>query len=387
MVTHRARVASDGLFRWVIRVVNPVEKVAIVHEWIAARAGSEQVFEALAGLWPTADLFALTRDRDVVFETGGREVYTTFLDRPSLRNRRELTLPLMPLAWRRLGCRDYDLVITSHHAFATCNRLAGRGRHLAYVHSPARYIWTPELDGRGMSRALMPVRWSLGKLDRAASKRLHGIAVNSNEVASRVEQFWDRGATVIHPPVSVEYFGEYYALSGGSPRLKGLPEEYLLGFGRWIPYKNHSVVMEVAKSLDLPVVIAGSGPLAGELRSAAGDYAGRCFVMERPSRAEVRELYQRAATLVFPTQEDFGIVPVEAMAAGTPVVALGVGGATETVVEGVTGALVQEHRVSSYAAAVDRAIGCSPDACREQARKFSLTRFLHQVEAWVCEVA
>jgi glycosyltransferase involved in cell wall biosynthesis len=339
----------------------------------------------LAQTFPDADLFALSVNPEVVFDAGGRAVRTTFLDHPRLRGKRELSLPLMPLAWRLLGRGEYDLVLTSHHAFASSNLLARRGAaHLAYVHTPARYIWTPDLDGRGTSPLLAPARKMLGAVDRRSSRRLTGIAANSGVVAGRIHKYWDRDATVIHPPVDTEYFAD-----GGSevPDFLDLPAEYVLGLGRWIPYKNHAMVIDVAERLGIPVVIAGSGPLAAELSARAGDAGVPALVVEAPSREQVRELYRRASVLLFPTEEDFGIVPVEAMAAGTPVVAYARGGATETVEDGVSGILVGEHSVSAYADGVQRAQALDRAACVRRAARFGRERFTAEITAWVSAAA
>ena len=354
-------------------------RVAIVHEWIAARAGSEQVFEVLAQMFPQADLYALSADPSVTLDTG-RPIRTTHLDRRTLRDRRNLTLPLMPLAWRLLGSNRYDAVLTSHHAFAITNRLARRGApHLAYVHSPARYLWTPELDRRAASRVLALPRALLRQVDRHSAARVTHLAANSAEVSRRIRRFWGRHARVIHPPVDVEFFG-----SPDAETLQ-LPEQYVLGLGRWIPYKHHEMVIEVGERLALPVVIAGSGPLAEQLRARASRAVVPTLVLEAPSRQQVRELYRRAAALVFPTMEDFGMVPVEAMAAGTPVVALAQGGATETVSEGVSGALVREHSIAAYAEGVRRAFTLNSDDCGRQAARFSRSAFEERIHEWVAE--
>ncbi|WP_432503933.1 glycosyltransferase [Kineococcus arenarius] len=355
-------------------------RTAVVHEWVGARAGAEQVFEALAGTWPDADLYALSSAPGVHLDLGGRPLRTTALDRSATRERRALTLPLMPLAWRALGRGDYDLVVTSHHAFATANRLARPGgTHLAYVHTPARYVWSPELDGRGTSPLLAPARHLLAGVDRRAAARLSGVAANSAEVARRVERFWGREATVVHPPVDVDRF----APAPGDRDELHLPDGYLLALGRWVPYKNHLLVVDVAERLGRPAVLAGAGPLAAALRERAAGASVPVLVVERPADAQVRELLRRASALVFPTFEDFGIVPVEAMASGTPVVALARGGAAETVVDGVTGALVAEHSPAAYAEALTRAEACSAAACTLRARDFGPERFREQVRAWV----
>jgi glycosyltransferase involved in cell wall biosynthesis len=353
------------------------ERVAIVHEWIASRAGSEQVFEELARMWPAADLYALSREPDVPLDLAGRELHTTMLDHPSLRSRRGLTLPLMPMAWRSLGTRDYDLVITSHHAFAASNRLASHGTSLAYVHSPARYVWSPEIDGRGAHPALAPIRHLLKGYDRASAARLTGIAANSSEVRRRIERYWHREAVVIHPPVDTEYFR-----TSTADVEHDLPDEFVLGLGRWIPYKNHEMVIRVAEELRMPAVIAGSGPLASHLEKVARSARTEVLLVRAPGRPLVRQLLQRAAALIFPTHEDFGMIPVEAMASGTPVVALARGGALETVADGVSGRLVDDHRPSAYAAATLEARSLGEAACRQQADKFSKRVFADRISEW-----
>ncbi len=355
------------------------QQTAIVHEWVSSRAGSEKVFEALAGIWPRADLYALSVDPGVPMELGGRPVRTTFLDRRRLRNNRAVTLPVMPLAWQLVGRHKYDTVITSHHAFAGSNVLTRPdGRHFVYVHTPARYLWTPELDGRGTSRALTPIRAILKQIDRRSVARMHSIAANSKAVAERVERFWGRSADVIYPPADTDFFrpGRNDAIT------LEIPDNFLLGFGRWIPYKNMDLIIQIAERAGMPAVIAGRGPEKDRLVALAAAATVPIRIIESPSTDEARELYRRADALVFPTFEDFGLVPVEAMACGTPVLALNKGGATETVVDGQTGALVEEQDLELYSNGLSRALGVSPELCRDRATKFSISAFTDNIRDW-----
>ncbi len=350
-------------------------RIAVVHEWVNAYAGSEQVFEALARIFPTADLFALSRNPAIELDLGERAVRTTWLDRPVLRDRRGLTLPAMPSAWWGLGRGDYDVVLSSHHAFAHANRLAAaHGVHLAYVHSPARYLWSPEIDARGGSSLLTPARAVLRAVDRRASARVTDYAANSSAVAERIRRFWDREARVIHPPVRVEYFGE---------RASEEPSrDYVFGFGRWIPYKNLHLVIEAAGIAGIPVKIAGRGPDARRIRAAEAAASVPVEIIESPDDERLRSLYANARCLVFPTVEDFGIVPVEAQAAGTPVVAPAAGGALDTVRNGVTGVLTQDSSPGELARGI---LGCSTlsgEECRRNAQRFGRRRFEQAILDW-----
>jgi glycosyltransferase involved in cell wall biosynthesis len=350
-------------------------RVAIVHEWIDARDGSVKTFEQIAAAIPTADLYALTREPEVRIDTGGRPIRTTWLDRASLRSRRGITLPLMPLAWRTTRRAErYGVVLTSHHAFAQSNRLAGDGRHLVYVHSPARYVWTPELDGRGANPALAPARAALRAIDRAAVRRVDAYAANSTEVAERIKRFWGRESTVIAPPVDTSFYGE--------PARESPSREFLLGAGRWVPYKNLHLVIGVGERLGLPVKIAGQGPERERIRAAAERARVPVEIIEAPDDEQLRTLYRNAAALVFPAIEDFGIIPVEAQAAGTPVAALGIGGSRDTVVDGVTGKLSPTTDLADLAAAAGAAIGLSASDCRANAARFTAERFRAEIVEW-----
>jgi glycosyltransferase involved in cell wall biosynthesis len=358
----------------------PTLQMAIVHEWVQARAGSEQVFESIAQLFPDADLWALTVEPGVELDVGGRPIRTTWLDRPGIRDRRNLTLPAMPLAWRTTGPRGkYDVVITSHHAFATQNRLTRPGgRHYAYVHSPARYLWHPDLDPRGRGLPQRVAGPPLRAVDRRRARELHSLAANSREVAARVEEAWDVECRVLHPPVDTEFFVPGRDETIDVPAAEG----FLLGFGRWIAYKNLDRVIEVGVALGLPTVIAGRGPLAQRLRQQAAAAPIPVHVLESPSNAVVRELMRRAGALLFPTVEDFGIVPVEAQSVGTPVVAPRAGGVLETVLDGHTGILVDGMEVSTLAAGVSRALTMDPARCTEHAQLFSRAAFARGVAEW-----
>jgi glycosyltransferase involved in cell wall biosynthesis len=298
----------------------------------------------------------------------------------------------MPPTWRRRPEGVYDWALVSSHLFAhhvSFRDSSATFRKYVYVHSPARYLWTPELDQRGS--ALLPRLAAPGfrALDRRRAQEPYAIAANSAFVRERIRTVWDRDATVIHPPVDVARLqarrGWADTLAPGDAAiLAGLPRTFVLGASRFIPYKRLELVVRAGEAAGLPVVLAGSGPEESRLRQLAADASVPVQLVIGPSNTLLYALYEAAAVFVFPAVEDFGIMPVEAMALGTPVVAAAVGGTSETVVDGVTGAhLGADPSTADLRAALDAALRCSPDACRRRARDFSEERFRTAITAWV----
>lgn len=357
----------------------------IVHEWLERHGGAERVLDAMMRALPDADLRVLWDDSPGRYP--GRRVGESVLARTPLRGHKALSLPLMPLAWRVLEGR-YDWLLVSSHAFAHHARLrTGDVPKLVYVHTPARYLWVPELDHRGAAspfvRAAAP---PLRSLDRFRAREAVALAANSHYVARRIAEVWEREATVIHPPVDVAGFSQPVALTGDERRrLDALPTEFVLGLSRFIPYKRLDVVIATGEAAGVPVVLAGAGPLREELLARGEAATVPVHVIDSPSTPLVRELLRRASVFVFPPVEDFGIVPVEAMAAGTPVVANAEGGAPESVVDGVTGALVRDFAASTLRAAYQSARACAPEACRARAREFAEEEFIARLLAWKAE--
>lgn len=356
----------------------------LIHEWLERHGGSENVFEVLSGVFPDAERFCLWNDSDGRFEG----VHETVLARTPLRKSKAAALPFMPGVWRHLPDRDADWVLCSSHVFAHHARFGGSARgapKLVYAHTPARYVWTPELDGRGDNLAARAVSTLLKPLDRKRAAEPVAIAANSAFVAQRIADTWEREATVIHPPTDVGAFafGKGDLAPGERETIAALPSEFLLGVSRFVPYKRLERVIEAGAAVGVPVVLAGSGPDEGRLRSIADAHGERVLFVLNPSFAVLRELYRRALALVFPSIEDFGIMPVEAMATGTPVVASAVGGTAETVVDGVTGALVHEWTHTELKSAVERAAAAQPDACVARAFEFDTQVFVDRISEWV----
>lgn len=352
--------------------------MALCHEWLAARHGSEKTFEAMAGALPGAALHALTLDPSSGLHFGDRPVSTTFLDHPGLRTRnRMLQLPLMPLAWRYASRAHYEVVVTSSHACAKGFRPARDAFHLCYCYTPMRYAWLASVDQRrrrsGASRA---GERALRAWDRRSVAWVDGFAAISTTVQERIEAFYRRPAEVIPPPVDTLRF---------TPGDSAAREGFALAVSRMVPYKRLDLAIRAAHQLRHPLVVAGGGPEEDRLRALARELGADVRFVVRPADDELVDLYRRAAVVVFPAEEDFGIVPVEAQACGTPVVAFGRGGALDTVVPGRTGVLAPEQTAGAIAAGIEAVLagGFDAGACRRNAERFSSARFRDRFLDWV----
>lgn len=361
---------------------------AIVHEWIEGAGGAEKVVDALAAEYQDADIYALWNDAPARYEN--HRVYETWLACSRLRLHKALAVPFLLPTWRRLNARtNYDWMIVSSHLFAHHARFSGLEiPKYVYAHTPARYIWTPELDERGnnpFARAAAPI---LKKIDKHRAAEAVSVAANSAYVKARIERTWEIDARVIYPPVSVRDI-----VNGGDWRnaldpaeqdlVASLPEGFLLGASRFIPYKRLDSVIRTGAVANRPVVIAGSGPDSERLRAIAKELRVPVTFIPSPSTPLLYSLYQQAAAYVFPAVEDFGIMPVEAMAAGARVVTLSFGGAAESVVDRVSGAWSPSAQAQDLAEAVQRAQAIDPQEAIRRAMLFDKDEFSRRVRDWI----
>ncbi len=314
-------------------------KVAIVHYWWLSNRGGEAVVAAIAELYPEADLFVHVCDEALVRQTLGPgfkgQVHTTFIGRlPGAARHYQKYLPLMPTALEQLDLSRYDLVISSESGPAKGVVTRPDALHVCYCHSPMRYVWDmypAYLQGAGrLVRALFPwvAHW-LRVWDRASADRVDHFVANSSFVASRIRKFYRREAEVVFPPVNVTAFDHR--------RERG---DFYLCLGQLVPYKRADMVVEVFNRLGLPLVVIGEGELFDRLKAIAGP---NVQLLGRQPFDVVKDKLETCKALVFPGLEDFGIVPVEAMASGAPVIAYGKGGALDTIVHGQTGVLFDEQ--------------------------------------------
>ncbi|NRA04456.1 MAG: glycosyltransferase [Myxococcales bacterium] len=358
-------------------------RVALVHDWLTGLRGGERVLHEFALEFPDADLYTLIHVPGSTTRAIERlNVRASFLSRlpGSARHYRKL-LPLFPRAIESFELKGYDLVLSSSHAFAKGIRISGGTPHLCYCHTPMRYVWD-QADaylGRGALRlAASPLVAWLRRWDRRTSseQQIDRVVANSAAVADRIRRCWGRQASVIHPPVDVDRI---------RPSTEP-PENFFLLVGGFVPYKREELAIAAFAELALPLVVAGDGPSRARLEANAPP---QVRFTGRVSDAELASLYARCRALVYPQEEDFGIVAVEAQAAGRPVIAYGRGGVRDTVVADgsgdaeATGIFFDDASPAALAEAVrefekrDRSF--DPAAIRRHAERFGRERFRAEI--------
>ncbi len=359
----------------------------IVHEWIARDGGSERVLEQFRDAFVDADVQVLWNDLSEI-DGVPRE---TWLARTGLRSHKALSIPFQMATWRRLRAeREYDWMLVSSHLFAHHARIVGQDglKKYVYAHTPARYIWEPSLDQRGASIMARAASFAIKPVDRLRARDATRIAANSDFTRQRIRRAWRRDADVIFPPVDVDRIiegGDWSERLNDADRrqLDALPEGYLLGASRMIPYKRLDLVIRAGEATSRPVVLAGDGPLFDELVGLARQSDTTVQVLRRPSDALLFALYQRASAFIFPAVEDFGIMPVEAMAAGVPVITLPVGGAFESVHAVNGGVFVDGFDRAGWVRAIEAVQDIDRTALSERTRRFSNQRFKSEISAWM----
>jgi glycosyltransferase involved in cell wall biosynthesis len=348
-------------------------RVVLVHDWLTGMRGGEKVLESLCRLFPDADILTLVHVPGSVSRTiESHRIRTSIVQRfPRPARLYRHYLPFYPAAVEGFDLDDVDLVISTSHCAAKSVVPTGRAFHLCYCHSPMRYAWDQfdayfgrERIGTAGHALARPVMAWLARWDRATAGRVHHFVANSRFVAARISRYYNRAASVLYPPVDVEFF-----TPGGAP-----PDAYFLVVSALVPYKRIDVAIHAARQLGVRLKIVGTGPDYGRLSALAGADADLLGAVDPHT---LRELYRGAQALVLPAEEDFGIAPVESMACGRPVVALGRGGATETVEPGVSGLLADEPTPGAFADAMSavRHMHIDPARLAARAAEFSTERF------------
>jgi glycosyltransferase involved in cell wall biosynthesis len=339
--------------------------VAIVHDYLNQRGGAERVVLELARIWPQAPIYtSLYRPGSTFPEFREREIHRSPLDRLPVDGHFRALAPLYPAAFRSLGTLDQDIVISSSSGWAHGVRTAAGSLHVVYCHAPARWLYSGQdyLPRRTVRLAAAPLMAALRQWDRGAARRADVYLANSANVRGRIGAAYGIDAEVVYPPVEIERF---------SPSPRG---DRLLVVSRLLPYKRVDLVVEAASRIGIPLDVVGTGPSLAQLRAIAGPSV---VFHGRAGDREVVEMMESCRALVLPGTEDFGIVTVEAQAAGKPVVAFAAGGALETIEDGVTGVLFGEPSVEGVIAALARAdeLSATPEQIAASARRFSRAAF------------
>ncbi len=356
-------------------------RVAIVHDYLNQYGGAERVLEALHDLYPTAPVYTSIYDPAAMpaFYRSW-DIRTSFMQRlPGWKKHFRRYFPLYPSAFESFDLSAYDLIISSSSAYAKGVIPRPGAIHICYCHTPMRFAWrTDDYIEReaigGVQAAILPFLLTYVRLwDVASTARVDAFVSNSHEVAQRITRYYGRPATVIAPPVDLP------------PYQERPPDDFYLAGGRLIPYKRLSLAVAAFNALGLPLKIFGDG------RDRPGLEA-----MARPNieflgwvdEAQRRDLFARCRAFIFPGAEDFGITPLEAMAAGRPVIAFAAGGALETVIEGVTGRFFQQQTPAALAAAValSRCDQYDPQSIRQHAEQFRRELFLERMRKFIDQV-
>lgn len=358
-------------------------RIALVHDWLTGMRGGEKVLDVLCGLYPDAPLFTLFHVPGSVSPTiEARAPRASVLSAvPGADRLYRHLLPFFPAVVEQFDLDEADLVISTSHCAVKSVVRTGRARHLCYCFTPMRYAWDQRhayfgatRHGRLASGALFRVLAWLARWDAATAGRADRYLADSQHVARRIKRYYNREAAVIYPPVDTEF----YRPDATEPTPTALVVSAL------VPYKRIDVAIDACRLAGIPLRIVGRGPEEARLRATAGpgvEFLGCC------SDEEIRRCYREAGVVLLPGEEDFGIVPVEAQACGRPVVALARGGVLETVVDGVTGVLVESCEADAFAGGIRRALDAAfaPEPIRRHAESFGRARFEAEFRALVDE--
>lgn len=361
-------------------------KTAIVHEWLVNYAGSEKVVESFTNIWQDADVFTLVdflndEERRIILK--GKKAKTSFIQSlPYAKKRHRKYLPLFPKAIESFDLSKYDLIISSSHSVAKGVRTNKNQLHICYCHSPMRYAWDEadyylkeaNLNSGIKGLVAQSILKYLRKWDLKSADNVDYFIANSNHIAKKIKRIYNRHADVIYPPVDVEKFS-----------LATEKEDFYLTASRLVPYKRIDLIIEAfARMPDKKLIVIGSGPEKERLKAKAASNISLIGYQEFDS---LKSYMQKAKAFVFAAEEDFGIIVVEAMACGTPVIAGNFGGTTESVVDKKTGVLFPNQTVDSIVEAVKNfdviAKSINNSEIRIHSEKFSREIFEKNIKAYV----
>ncbi len=381
-------------------------RIAIVHELLTMKGGAEKVLRILADLYPNAPIYTLLYNEEKLgdwFPKGrvrtsslaqGKFFKLCSLLRPSLAYNHHLYLPFFPKAVEAWDFKNYDLVISTSSAFVHGIITNGNPKHISYIHSPARYLWDRTHDvleraGTGkigfLRKAYLEhVFQRLRTWDAEVAPRADKLIAPSKEVQRRIQLYWREESSIIYPPIDDFWFEsiENSSTSNSQP----VTRNYYLIVSTLVPYKQIDIAIKACNALEVPLIIAGEGPERKQLEKIAGSTVK--FLGYVPDE-EIKELYVNAKATLFPGREDFGLVPVESMACGTPVIAQRSGGALETIIEGKTGTFFDEPTAASLQKVLQNfdAKDFLAADCKKRAEEFSRARFEKKMQKVIHEFA
>lgn len=360
-------------------------KKALIHDWLKDFGGAERCVESFTNIWNDFDVYSLIdylndEDRETILK--GKKAHTSFVQNlPKAKNKYRNYLPLFPLAIEQHDLSSYDVVLSSSHAVAKGVLTHSNQLHISYVHTPIRYAWDlyhQYLHESGLDKGLKGkfAKYFLHKIrmwDISTANRVDYYIANSYYIARRIKKVYGKESTVIYPPVDVVRF-----------KLCEAKEEFYFTASRMVPYKKIDLIVEAFSKTDKKLVVIGAGPDMEKIKSKAGS---NIEILGFQSDEVLLDYMQRAKAFVFAAEEDFGIVPVEAQACGTPVICLGRGGTKETVIDGTTGVHFYNQTVGELLSAIKKFEEYDFDyaAIRNHALKFSKERFEKEIEDFVNE--
>ncbi|MDA1209371.1 MAG: glycosyltransferase [bacterium] len=354
-------------------------KLALVADWLPTFAGAEHVIAECCTMWPDAPLYTTVAAHGKLGPLDAQKISTTPLQKwYSVMRNHKVLLPWMPRALENIDLSAYDVVVSSSHAVGKGIVPPSTAVHICYCHTPMRYAWEMEdmyLLDFGVPRILRKtVKQFLKRIrrwDLTTAKRVDVFIANSTTTQERIKRIYDRESIVIHPPVSERFFKTRETEPQNKP--------YFLAIGRLVPYKKFDLLIEAANASGFSLKIAGTGDDFSRLKAMAGPTVEMLGFVED---AELPRLYTNAKALLFPQFEDAGVVPLEAQACGTPVIAYGLGGVLDTVRDGRTGVFFPEQTIASLTDAIDRfaSMHFDSEAITQHAKQFSSTNFQQKLQ-------
>ncbi len=354
--------------------------VALVHDWLTGMRGGEKCLEVLCELYPDAPIYTLLHNSGAMSPViESKKIITSFIDTlPGKESKYRSYLPLFPAAIERFDFAPYDLVISTSHAVAKGAKVRNNALHICYCHTPMRYVWEmydeyfgKEKAGIIVRTAMNIVRPFLQRWDARTADRVHYYIANSENVRKRIQRYYHREADVIFPPVDTDLF-----------ILSTKDQGYYLMVTALVPYKRVDLAIHTFNKFGKRLLIVGKGTETEKLKSMA---ASNIEFLGWRSDAELAQLYGECKALIFPGEEDFGIVPLEAMACGKPVVAYGKGGALETVLDGKTGFFFYEQTVEALLSAIQKTETTvfNHDAIRTHSLNFARPAFKQKMKQFI----